>query len=358
MKSAYFIAQPKNMGRFNDLFESESVFPTEYNADNIPSLTAFVQRDKSIATQDYVCIDVGPVRMWSISHILSAVQLLRRFSSAQLIFIGEPCEDLTELYGALASVHHVDCLITERGNGTTTEELQKCLAGKMAMPERMAAITQMMAKQAGEITKPLTIPPGLVIEVALAGTMSRCGATTQLFQLYHYLKSLGWHPAIWDKLGQLLPLLMRYEVYRESENGVTTIRDIDFVKTEMPQYNAYLIDYGVLTAEKVPLFRKADLSVLVGCTKPWELPAFAEAVKLLFGVPCSQMVTLASFATAADLDALVGYLGDHTGIAPYAPDWWRSAEDMGAYKTLVLPALKEICGPENQTHTPELEVGG
>ena len=33
----------------------------------------------------------------------------------------------------------------------------------------------------------------------------------QSFALYHYLKSLGWHPAVWDKCGRTLPLLQKIE---------------------------------------------------------------------------------------------------------------------------------------------------
>lgn len=356
MKAAYFIAQAKNTERYNAFFEREGVFLTPFSANDIPSLTAFITRDKAIVQQDYIVIDVGEVKTWSISHILSAVQHLRRFSSAQLIFIGEPCEDLTELYGSLANVHHIDCLITDDGNTDVDEELKKCLAGKSPLPDRMRAITQMLEQQTAQIVKPLNIPTGLVIHVALSGTMPRCGVTTQTFAIYHYLKSLGFHPAIWDKLGQLLQMLMRYEQFERKDSGIVTVQNIDFCAEQLPQYNAYIIDYGTLAPETAPLFCGADLSVLVGCTKPWELPAFAEAVKLLFGTPCEHLVTIASFATQGELDKLAKYLGSRTGAAPYLPDWWHGADDTTAYAQLLLPELKEICGEPAQRASPTMEV--
>lgn len=355
MKSAYYIAQSNNLERFNGLFDREGILATSFSANKIPSLTAFVMRDKAIAQQDYVLIDVGTVKMWSMSHILSAVQHLRRFSSAQLIFIGGPCEDVTELFGTLASIHHVDGLITDRAGADLEEELGKCFAGRARLPDKMQAITEMMVQQAAQAVKPLTVPPGLVVYVALAGTMARCGTTTQAFAIYHYLKSLGFHPAIWDKIGQLLPLLMKYEQLDRGEDGAITIRGVNFCTHEMPRFDAYIVDYGVLTPENAPLFCKTDLSVLVGCTKPWELPAFAQAIKLLFGYSCQHLVVLASFSTPEELAKVTKYLGERSGIAPYNPDWWELPAGATTYTDLILPALKEICGAPAQ-RTPDLEV--
>ena len=46
MKAAYFIAQAKNTERYNAFFEREGVFLTPFSASDIPSLTAFITRDK------------------------------------------------------------------------------------------------------------------------------------------------------------------------------------------------------------------------------------------------------------------------------------------------------------------------
>lgn len=356
MKAAYFIAQEKNAERFTAFFEREGIFLTAFSADDIRKLTAFIQRDKTIAQQNYVVIDVGTVKTWSIDHILNAVQNLRRFTTARLVFLGEPCEDLTELYGALANVHRVDCLIIDDGSVDVEAELRKCLVGKEPLPDRMQAIQQMMAQQTAQAAKPLMIPPGLVIHVAVAGTMPRCGVTTQVFAIYHYLKSLGFHPAIWDKLGRLLEALQEYERFELKDNGVITIRSVDFCTSELPQYDAYVIDYGELTPEKEALFRGADMSVLVGCTKPWEMRALGAAIHMLLGKPCEHLVTLASFSAPGALDKLARHLGKYYGVAPYAPDFWQAPEDAAVYAGTILPALKEICGMQRRV-APELEVG-
>lgn len=353
MKSAYYLAPAEHLGRFEKLFEQEGVFASPFAIEQLPSLTAFVSRDKVIAQQNYVILDVGKVENWSIPHILSAVQYLRRLSSAQLIFIGEDCPDVTELFGVLATHHHVNHLVTERAGMDLNSELRNCFADTPKLADKMQIVNTMLAQQAAAVVKPLDIPPGLVIEVAVAGTMPRCGTTTQTFAVYHYLKSLGWHPAIWDKFNRDLPVLTQYEEYERTEEDVIRIRGVDFVTRQMPQFDAYIIDYGVLTPETAPLFVRSDMSVLVGCTKPWELPAFAEAIKMLFGHPTDRTVTLGSFSTPEELDKLAKHLGDNRAVAPYNPDLWHLSSGK-TYANLMLPTLKEICGMSPDIE-PEVE---
>lgn len=352
MRSLYFLAQAKNQDKFNSLFDRENMLVTTFCTEEIPSLTAFVMRDKVVAQQDLIMIDVGTVETWSDAHILSAVQHLRRFSNAKLIFLGEDTPAVTELFGILAAHHHIEDLIIDRADVDLEAEFQKCLAGRPRLADKMQLINTMLAQQAVKVTRPLDIPPGLVVYSAVAGTMARCGTTTQAFAVYHYLKSLGFRPAVLDKLGTTLPLLMQYEEYERGEDDIITIRGVNFTTNESPSFDAYVIDYGVLTAETAPLFCKADLSVLVGCTKPWELPAFAEAIRLLSGYTCTNFVTLASFSTPEELDKLTKYLGGSKAVVPYYPDFWSPPAGT-AYAGILLPVIKEICGV---THEIEPEV--
>ena len=149
---------------------------------------------------------------------------------------------------------------------------------------------------------------GVTQKVYSAG-MSRCGTTTQAFCLWHYLKSLGLRPAMMDKSGTTLSSIqMVFEKEIVIKENALEIRGIPFCETEDADHNAYILDYGRLTPENATHFGKADLSVLVGCTKPWELPAFADALRLVVSHPCRQMVTLASFSTQQDMHTAFGQI--------------------------------------------------
>lgn len=357
MKQAYLIAQEKNLDRFQEVFESEDIFITTYNAEKIPSLTAFLTRDRAVVQQDFIVIDVGDVSMWSVSHILSAVQHLHRFSNAVVIFIGEPSEDLTELYGTLASVHRISHLITDKRGVDVPEELRRCLI-RDADPivNKTEFITQMLVQQSKQTAKPLNIPPNLVLNVAVSGSMPRCGATTQTFAVYHYLKSLGFKPAILDEHAKLISVMKQYE-NTNIEDNVVSVRGVKFcTETGAEDFNAYVSDLGELSQKNVARFCDADISILVGCTKPWEVKYLAEAIKKLMGRPHKNSITLASFSSKEDLDKLGANLGDRYAIAPYVDSIWRAPEDVSAYTATLLRVLKELCS-EKHSEAPDLEVG-
>jgi len=354
MKTAYYLAHQTVLERFDALFAELDILATTVAIEKVPSLTAFIMKEKTLVQQNYIILDVSG-QDWTTAHILSAVQQLRRFSSAQLIFLGQPSDATTELFGTLARVHHVEYLITEDPDSDITAQLRGCFQDAPYLPHKLKAIQKQMVQTAARTVSPLKLPDGMMIEVAVAGTMSRCGTTTQAFCLWHYLKSLGLRPAMMDKSGTTLSSIqMVFEKEIVIKENALEIRGIPFCETEDADHNAYILDYGRLTPENATHFGKADLSVLVGCTKPWELPAFADALRLVVSHPCRQMVTLASFSTQQDMEQLSKYFGSRNGLVPYHPNLWEPVSPQ-TYETLVLPALKEICGePQEET---ECEFG-
>lgn len=345
MKAAYYLAGEANLTRFDAMFCDADILVTAVATEKIPSLAAFIIKEKTIVQQDYIIIDVDDTE-WTPQHILSAVQQLRRFSAAQLIFIAAPGEVTTELYGELTRIYHVKHLITKEMG--YEDELRTCFQSiqpdEDTLAEGLHVIQSELVQTSVKTTSMLKIPDDLVIEVGVAGTMRRCGTTTQVFAIYHYLKSLGWRPAVLDKCGQTEQMLNLYVdgVIHDSKTGISVIHDIPFCQYVLPQYNAYVSDYGLLTPDNSADFAEADLSVLVGCTKPWELPAFADALKQLMRHPCREMITLANFSTPQTLSVLAKYFAGKNGLTPYSPDPWTPA-DSQIYSDLLLPGLRDLC---------------
>lgn len=354
MKAIYYLARADDLRRFDALFNELDMLATAIPIEKVPSLTAFVMKEKPIVQQDYILLDVSEMD-WSPAHILSAMQQLRRFSSARIIFLGKPEEETVELFGTLAGVHHMSHLIMQRPGTDVDAELRSCLQDRPQLSRKLQAMQEQMVQIAARTVSPLHIPEGLVFHAAVAGAMPRCGVTVQCFALYHYFKSLGLRPAIWDKCGRTLPIMKTIEDGTETENAVE-IHGVPFCKQESPQYNAYVLDYGLLTPENAAHFCVADLSVLVGCTKPWELPSFAKALNLAQPYHGRSLITLASFSTQRDLDRLSKYFGDKSGLAPYHPDLWEPPAPQ-TYTKLILPELREICGEPRADPEPEQEVG-
>lgn len=342
MKQLCYLASPGQEGRFDRLFEELDILATTYPSAQLKSLTAFVTREKTLNQQNFLLLDLTGAE-YSPEHILSAVQLLRRFSVARLIFIAPAGEATDLLFGRLAAFRVTD-LITVRQDTDVLAELKTCLSAEGDYHRRMEAMQAAMATTAVKTVNPFTIPSGLVITVAVAGTMPRIGATTQVFGLYHYLKALGFHPAVLDESGELIATLWNlYSEQGREGSDYVTMNGIPFCTAICEQYDAYLVDMGVLSSETAHLFASADLSVLVGGAKPWELPELAMALPLLEEHAPKELLTLISFATDQDMAALGKYLGVRAANVPYQPDIWEPG-DKSTYQRVVLPALQTICG--------------
>lgn len=339
MIQLYYIATPERENRFRSIFDQLDVVDTFFPVVSIPSLTAFVSRDKAINQQDFILCDLGSAT-WSNEHILSAVQQLRRFSVVKMVFLAPPSDHTTTLFKFLADLR-VDGLITDNEDPSST--LSAILQGDSGYMRRLAAIQEAVVMAADREVTPLHIPPGLVLDVAVAGSMPRVGTTTQAFALYHFLSRVGFHPAILDQgqsaLRAVLELYWQQTVTRKDH---VEVKGICIVTDRSPAFNAYISDYGVLSAEWVKPFCGADLSVLVGGVKPWELSALATNHAAVKQEGPRELVTLLSFAGPEDTETVRQYLSPCAAVS-YHPDIWMPGSDT-VYRETVLPCLKKVCG--------------
>lgn len=341
MIQAYYLAGAERETRFRKLFDQLDVVDTFFPVVSVPSLTAFVTREKAINQQDFIVCDLAAAT-WSDEHILSAVQMLRRFSVAKMVFLAPPSDHTTTLFKLLADLR-VDGLITDSGDPSNT--LSAILQGENAHTRRLAAVQEAVTMAANREVAPLHIPLGLVLDVAVAGAMPRVGTTTQAFALYHFLGRMGFHPAILDQgqpaLKAVLDLYRQQTVTREDHIEVKGIR---IVADRSSAFDAYISDYGTLSPEWVKPFCAADLSVLVGGVKPWELPELAMIHATVNQEGPRELVTLLSFAGSEDLEAVRQFVSPCAAVA-YHPDIWMPGSD-AVYREAVLPQLKRICGQQ------------
>lgn len=334
--------------RYDRLFESLDIDYTVYDIDKVKSLTTFIKQERTLVEKDFLLIDLTAAS-YKNNHILNAVQHLRAFVKAELIFIAEPSGETTQLFGYLASRFHAKHLIEMTGDtDTLIKQVKACILGENSP----MVFTEHLARKGAEETiaattpSPLEIPAGLVIHVSVAGAMSRCGTTTQAFTIYHMLAHYGFRPAILDSAGGMISQL--WDFYSgEKHSGHVTISGINFCTEAGGAFNAYVEDVGVLTEWNAKRFCDADLSALVVATKPWELPIALPKIKYAQeSRKGNELVLLANntpHAEARELEAITGALL----VTPYRPDIWsRDVEE--EYSSHFLPKLKKICGMEQE----------
>lgn len=336
------------MSRFEPLFKKYGITTTTYEIETVKSLTGFIQRERTLPDQKFLLIDLTNAS-YSNNHILNAVQNLQRFIKAEVIFIAPPSTETTQLFGTLGTRFHLNGLIEDTGDEQALlNAVEKCISGDnspMRFVENLVKKESHDTNQAVQPT-PLEIGQDTVLEVAVAGTVPRCGTTTQTFELYHILKANGFSPAILDRNTTLIaPLWEIYKKAPDSHKDAQQVRigGVHFCMEKSQEFNAYVSDLGVLNEWNAPVFAKADLSVLVTTTKPWELQAVLPKIKFAHEAQKDhELVVIASSTTpvqAQELEEIVGKIV----TAPYQPDIWEPSVE-ASYAISFLPALKRACG--------------
>ena len=343
MKQLCYLSKAEKQNRWDDLCTSLDIVVTWYDIDCIQSLSAFVAREKTLHQQDYFLLDLEQ-QPWSNEHILSAIQMLRRFFVGRVLFFSpESNAEAKALYGALANQFHISGLFFE---GEDMEErtrafLENPEGGRLA--SMLTALREGVAAQADKAVSPLNIPRGLTLTVAVTGATPRCGTTTQTLALYHYLASLGFRPAILESSGSMGLLLDCYAGDCRRAEGSTELGSIRFCREPQEDCNAILVDVGLVDPQSA-LLRDADLIVVVGGAKPWELPHLAGALSRLRSLQGDrQLAALVSFSTGRELEMLGPILGTNVAPCSYHPELLTPSTPT-PYQKAVLPCLKVLCG--------------
>lgn len=347
MKRLIWIAAKNREDLFTELFADNDIFPRYYDIEQIPSLTAFVTRSKIIADQDYFVVDLSESN-YDDDMIVDAIRMIKQLSAARPIFIAPACEEVDILFGRLEA-ENVPNVIKEKPGMDLVAEMRTCISTSgRSFASRVADLQNSMAANAMAIVRPITIPSDTRIRVAVAGTMSRVGTTTQAAAIYRYLNKLGFSPLLIDGTKNIFDTIQMVYPDRIVNRGTYLELDGMAISDEdVPDtcFNARIIDLGVLDANTASVFMEVDVPVLVSGIKPWELAHLARAKKLLATSGSEQYATAVSFAAAYELNQLRKYFGDMAEAVPYRPDIFGSSADLdySAYHQMLLARLKELC---------------
>lgn len=342
MKTMCYVSYEDKKDAFDKLADELDITISHYNMEQIKSLVAFVSREKTIPSQNYLVVDLTGTD-FSAEHIISAIQTLRCISSARPIFIAQKNDVTDHLFGKLINFR-VTNLISLTSSTNVIKEMRQCLSDEgMVFTEKTSEIQNARAMAANAVVQPFKIPEGTKITLCVSGCMGRIGTTTQTFALWHYLKSLGFSPAVFCKGEEFIKLLMElYEKEVIEYEGYISVKNIPFcLQPDDKLWNAYIIDNGVLDEHNRQDFVEADISVLVGGTKPWEIEELASSLRFAEGA--KRMAALMSFASQEDVDELHNVLNMSLYSTPYHPDIWEKGNSTSVYKAAVLPYLTELC---------------
>lgn len=122
---------------------------------------------------------------------------------------------------------------------------------------------------------PLTIPQGTILLLAVYASQARIGCTTQSIGLWHYVRALGFSPAVVgdaERIKDIAKLMNGKEI----TDGFL-IEGVPMVYSTNLSYDCYILDLGA--NPKPENLASADIRVLVAGSKPWEMPSTIDALK-------------------------------------------------------------------------------
>ena len=240
------------------LWITESIPPADGQQQSpaaVPSLTAIAMEQLENKSLDNIVLDCRKSCPWSPEHILAAADLLRE--------AGVP---LVVVKGNLPEGGEIPCY----------ESLEEAASNL-----RPAATVPAAPEKAKETDKPHAplphVTPTRPISVAVLGSQSRIGCTTQAIQLWYFFTAIGYRAAIVANAAWLDELAA---LENSPYDDMVKIRGVVFVSenADTGDYNCIIRDWGVIDEVSKEAAADADLCVLVVGCKRWELVQTTNAI--------------------------------------------------------------------------------
>lgn len=198
------------------------------------------------------------------------------------------------------------------------------------------------AAKARQIHKPIR-PISHAVTIAVTGSCSRIGTTTQALQLLLYLKSQGYRCAMIDMAGaeqlQQYADLMQDSIqigpFEWQLQGIPILTNAKLLMQARNAYDYILCDYGPYQGIIEPVgYWEKDIKIAVAGTKPWE----SAPLQQLFEDEDGSLSYIFSFVPESDHAAVRQQMADSaskTFFAPFAPDYFTYCGQDDFYSKLI-----------------------
>lgn len=183
--------------------------------------------------------------------------------------------------------------------------------------------------------KSSTIPTTLE-KIVVAGSLPRCGCTTQAIAVCRCLQEWGVLPLLRESRPIFIP---------EQQGGIQTIAGVSVARIDTPVPRGLIVvqDAGVVSSsEQIQKLRQKSPVILCGGSKPWE---FRELARLLGGVQqCCDGLIISFDAAARGMEHIRKLVACPVLAAPWRPDLLikKQEEGMDAFLRQVLNLQEEM----------------
>ncbi|RPF43385.1 hypothetical protein EDD70_2349 [Hydrogenoanaerobacterium saccharovorans] len=337
---------PKGKAKLLDeiALESNQYLKTICTAD-IESLNTFVMYSQgNFLNSNYCVFYLIPYELSANQKddLIKSIQTYKCIYSARLILILPDLQKDSELMSRVIA-EDIRNLITCIEDEDILNECRQCLTenGK-EFQDTAHFFAQEKINTAIDYIKPHVETPSKPIHIAVGGSLSRIGVTTQALAIYRYLEWLGLKCCYIDTSGRHMEALSA--LYgKPITDGTVTIENIRMYQSVPADEtcNAFILDYGVLDDSNLKSYTDSDVMVLCCGTKAWELPCLADL--LVKSEKLHQALMLFSFAGDSERESAANLLASITKqvfFSPYAPGIFDSKINTDFYSSLLLNQIQ------------------
>jgi hypothetical protein len=267
---------------------------------------------------------------------LETVLYVKRYYHARIIAAVTTSAASTELFEDLIE-NGVKEIISISQNTDYKAELSTCISYE---GKTFADVTALKQNAAGDELRrqfrKIELPPGEVLKIAVVGAFQRCGATSRALGIYRAAEKLGLRACFIDSENKTLPFVI--DENAAETGGVFAFSGINFALDEQANNDPSIFNCLIFDGDN--LHTHADIAVLCGGTKPWEIiPTIEKAAQF----PDSLSAIVFSFSSKAEQNEYSALTGEDLPVcfAPYEADIWH-AKNTTLYEKILLDYAKSV----------------
>lgn len=276
-----YLTSNENVGLFDFITNEFGIIVKKLSGEFY--LNKFVIHDaKNFSHFSYIAIDLESLQDEE-DEIIESINAFQTMYDARIIFLAEKIEQT--LLDRIIKETKIYNIITGQTIEKIQEEIRICISTQGMSKEQLLKSINLSMDESF-FTFPQYSFMAENIKIILAGSMSRIGTTTAAINLCSYLASIGAKVSyteanknnhlkqIHDYFFSNIPI----KNYSFFQGGVNY-----FFNGNLPtdNYNFNIIDIGVLTETNKKIFDIAEIRILCGGTKPYEVPELLKTVELL-----------------------------------------------------------------------------
>jgi len=282
-----WITSPENLNLFDFLTEEKQIPIKKYSGEFIIK-NLIINDIKNLDVYSHIAIDLSAIKD-SDEEMIEAIKAFKMMYSSSLIFYAEDENKRNSLLNRI--INEAECynIVTSNDIKKIQKEIELCVEQRMSKEEALKNINKDIEINIPQYTFEENI------KIIVAGAMPRIGTTTTAMNMACYLAGIG-AKVSYTEANSNAHLLQIHSAFFPN----IPIKDECFFQNKvnyffdgnipMEGYNFNIIDLGPLSKNNVKILNMADVKILCGGNKPWEVKTLNNSLGVIEEVDINILV--------------------------------------------------------------------